>query len=170
MKKRNEIIYDGNVAYIIIKSKKHGCFKAIIDSKNIDKINKYTWWISKKECGYFIVYTQVKRKTILLHRVILGVTDKDYVVDHIDHNTLNNLEENLRICTGAENMQNRKMTNRKNKTSNTRGVYWREDHKRWVAQVVLNKKKVFTKEFKVLDDAILAVAEARKMFLTHTIN
>lgn len=170
MKKNNEIIYSGEIAYIIIKSKKHGIFKAVIDSKNVDKIKEYTWWIAKKQSNYFIVYTQVKRKTFLLHRVILNILDKNMVVDHIDHDTLNNIENNLRVCTGPENMQNRKMANRKNKTSNTRGVYWRKDHKSWVAQVVLNKRKVFAKEFKDLDKAMVAVADARKKFLTHTMN
>ena len=170
MKKNNEIIYNNEVAYIIIKSKKHGTFKATIDSKNVDKIKGYTWWVAKKQPDYFIVYTQVNRKTFLLHRIILNVSLKELAVDHIDHNTMNNVEKNLRICTNAENMQNRKMTNRKNKTSNTRGVYWREDHKSWVAQVVLNKKKVFAKEFKDLNDAISAVADARKEFFTHTMN
>lgn len=43
--------------------------------------------------------------TILMHRIILGVTDPDLEVDHRDNDGLNNQRGNLRTCTHQENMR-----------------------------------------------------------------
>lgn len=47
-----------------------------------------------------------KRKYVLIHRWIMGVTNPKLQIDHIDNNTANNKKENLRICTHAQNQQN----------------------------------------------------------------
>ena len=44
------------------------------------------------------------------------------VVDHIDHNGLNNRKENLRICTFAENCRNLRPS--RHKSSKFKGVHW----------------------------------------------
>lgn len=41
-----------------------------------------------------------------MHRWILGITDKKVLIDHIDHNGLNNQKNNLRIATSSRNKKN----------------------------------------------------------------
>ena len=60
-------------------------------------------------------------------------------IDHIDHNPLNNKISNLRGVTHQENHRNQ--TIRKNNTSGIMGVYWRNDIKKWAAQIMLMVKQ-----------------------------
>ena len=52
--------------------------------------------------------TQIAKKTIYMHRFILG-EPKGKVVDHRDGNGLNNRRENIRAITHAENLRRRRI-------------------------------------------------------------
>ena len=56
-----------------------------------------------------------KSKCILLHSMIMGV-EKNTIVDHINHNPLDNRKKNLRIASSSNNCTNRKGANSNNKT------------------------------------------------------
>lgn len=83
----------------------------LIDDEDYDLIKNYKWYLRKKRnTTYVIGYIPPKNKPIKLfrlHRILMGVDDKSLVVDHIDHNGLNNQKSNLRICNNAENSRNR---------------------------------------------------------------
>jgi hypothetical protein len=46
-----------------------------------------------------------KRRTIKMHRLIMGLTDPEFEVDHEDRNGLNNQKYNLQVVTKARNVQ-----------------------------------------------------------------
>lgn len=71
--------------------------------------------------GYAIlrVYQNNKRKRYSIHRLIMN-PPCDLVVDHINHNTLDNRKCNLRICTRSQNCRNNK--GQKNSLSKHKGV------------------------------------------------
>jgi hypothetical protein len=79
-----------------------------------------------------------KRRTIFLHREIMGLGPAEFVdgqrieVDHINRKTLDNRRCNLRICTGAENSQN---VPARGGTSQYRGVAWCPAANKWQANV-----------------------------------
>lgn len=59
---------------------------------------------------------ETKTRTLLLHRLVMGVTDPKVLIDHIDrNNTLDNRKTNLRLADRKTNAMNRKVR----KTSGT---------------------------------------------------
>ncbi len=68
----------------------------------------------------------------LLHRLICGrmlgrPLTRAEVVDHIDHNPLNNQRENLRVCSQGQNLLN----SRKRFTSYAKGYAFDPHRKKW---------------------------------------
>ena len=77
----------------------------LIDEADFELINAYRWHVN--DMGY-AVWRGVKdgvKSTIRMHRLITGCP-KGKIVDHINHNPLDNRRENLRVCTQSENMRN----------------------------------------------------------------
>lgn len=64
-----------------------------------------------------------KNKLYRLHKMILGIDIKDRktIVDHINHDTLDNRRENLRLVSPSNNSANRKGAN-KNSSTGVRNV------------------------------------------------
>lgn len=81
-------------------------------------------------------------------------TPKDMIVDHIDHDGLNNQKSNLRICTIHENNMNK----RPPKNKSHRGVYFRDDDRvrNWLAYITFNKKHIYIGAFNTESEAIEA--------------
>ncbi len=160
--KTNQIIIKDTYAEIIIKSKKFGTKIAIIDKEDIEKINKYTWylqWDKKIDTPYVVTkyreyINSSKRTSLKLHRVITNCPE-NLVVDHINHNTLDNRKENLKICTQFENMKNNKSN-----TSGHVGVYWHNQRNKWCARIKVGKKNLHLGLFININDAIQAREEA----------
>jgi len=97
---------------------------ALVDDEDFEKVSVFTWRRrpERHTTGYAFTVRrdlntpEVKRgklRYILMHRFILGLKDPKVVVDHKNHNGLDNRRENIRPCTHAENMANRrkKITN-----------------------------------------------------------
>lgn len=110
---------------------------AIVDDDVYDWAKGYVWWASRRQKSEkYVAYRQTSRadgrKTILMHREIMDVGANDYI-DHIDGNSLNNLRENLRVCTPRQNAKNvvRPITN----SSGYKGVSWHKDHDAWRAAI-----------------------------------
>lgn len=105
----------------------------------------------------------IGKKEIHLHRIILErvlcrrlTSNED--VDHIDSNGLNNQRENLRIATRSQNAHNRKKPS--NNTSGVKGIFFRNDIKRWYAYISINKKRIHLGSFPTKDEAIKARHDA----------
>ena len=79
-----------------------------------------------------------KQKAVKLHRLIMN-TQPGEVVDHLDHNTLENRKQNLENKSSRMNTQKQK---RKPETSCPHfvGVSWDNTHKKWRAQIHHNGK------------------------------
>lgn len=110
-----------------INSPKYGEKIVLIDDEDYDKIKLYKWYVAyDPTIKNFYVVSMVgkvdnKRKRVSIHRIITNA-EKEYVVDHINGNTLDNRKINLRMCTHMENQRNSKKRNNK-KESNYKGVY-----------------------------------------------
>lgn len=82
---------------------KYGLGKvALIDDEDWPLLSQYSWWVS--DLGYAIA--KINNKNIRMHRFILPASK--LVVDHINHDSLDNQKSNLRLCTIAQNQANKK--------------------------------------------------------------
>lgn len=97
--------------------------KAIIDDDDYELVRPYRWAVTGSKPGYlYAVHNHAvdgKRVALLMHRLITNAKPGE-VVDHIDHNTMNNRRSNLRVCSHAENMRNRKLN--ANSSTGVKGV------------------------------------------------
>jgi len=107
---------------------------AIVDDEDYEWLSQWKWAYHPTGTGYAIRFIQVagKQKGVLMHRMILDVPH-DMETDHINHNGLDNRRTNLRICSHAENMANKRKY--KNNTSGYIGVYWDKERGQWRAQI-----------------------------------
>lgn len=124
-----------------------------IDSCDYEKVKNFYWFVMNN--GY------VKNiDGILLHRFIMNAP-VGMVVDHIDHNPLNNRKNNLRVCTNSENSRNRVLTNFE---SGCNGVCKNNRKDRWVATISVNGESKNLGSFENIDDAIKARKAAEEKY------
>lgn len=128
------------------------------DKKNSHYLNEYKWSVYKGGKTFYVhaaVVRDGKWTTILLHRLIMGLEFGDErVVDHLNHNGLDNRECNIMIKTNQGNMMN-KQKYQSNSTGTT-GVTWHKPSKKWVARIMLNGKQFNLGYFDNKKDAIKA--------------
>ena len=113
----NKIItYDDDSKVILRDIHGYAIAEVIIDTDKINLVEKYKW--SYHHSGYAI--TKIDRKNIQMHRLIMNVNDPTLLIDHINHNTLDNRLSNLRIVDYNKNSWNSKTSSRN--TSGVKGV------------------------------------------------
>lgn len=112
-------------------------------------------WVNN---GYRFHYLNgvCQRTHNLIFVYMLGEFPKGFV-DHIDHNTLNNKWENLRVVDKSTNAKNlsKYVTN----TSGVTGVNWHSKQKKWNARIMVDKKSIHLGCFLTMEEAV----EARKL-------
>lgn len=128
--------------------------KAIVDNEDYERLSQRRWYASN-EHGRFYAKTCVKGSgsKIRMHRFIMGVTDPNTLVDHKNHNTLDNRKSNLRICTTAENTRN--VQSHKGGTSKYLGVSFDKANNKWMSQIYHNKKQIKIGRYKDEKEAAL---------------
>lgn len=139
----------GDKTIIYIQNENGERHKTTIDTKNLPKLldADYCWHLiwEKNIQSYYVkthVYENKKGKSIYLAKFLMDCPD-NMKVDHINHNTLLNTEENLRIVTFSENSKNRKSANKNNK-SGYRNVCFMDGYYR--VQLQIDKKNRLFKE------------------------
>lgn len=136
---------------------------AQVDEEDVEKLNGYRWIVNGH--GYVIAYALIagKKTTISLHRLVTGAKE-GVLVDHINHDTLDNRKQNLRLCSHAENMRNRIM--HKNNVLGLKGVYVAVEYGRlrYRAQIRHAGKKICIGSFSDPVDAHKAYLHAAKKY------
>jgi hypothetical protein len=172
--KKNEFIINGNITKIIIKSSKYGYFEAFIDTFNLDLVKNYCWHVHfEKHINGFYVVTNTsrlenydkKQTRIILHRLITNCP-KGLMVDHINHNTLDNRRENLRVCKNKENMENLIKAQINNKSCGVLGVHYHKRDKVYQAQISHNNKRIYLGSYSNMDEAKKAYEDAKEKYFS----
>lgn len=166
---KNSYEIRGEITAIIIVSPKYGRQEALISTSKLDIANEFpnTFNVGSRGNTLYVQGHMPRvngvRKTITLHNWITE-TPKGLMVDHIDHNGLNNTDDNLRIVTNAENQQNRISANSSSK-SGVRGVVWKKSINKWIATIKINQVMKYIGQFESVEEAKTAVIKARAKYM-----
>lgn len=128
------------------------------DLEDFDKIKNYCW----REMKTHYIATHDKKCCLYLHRLITNAGNNNFIVDHINHNTYDNRKKNLRICTQSNNMMNG--TKKKSNTSGITGVWWSNHSGKWIAEIMVNQKKIYLGSFNNIEDAANERKKAEDMY------
>ena len=166
-KKQNNYTVFGQHTIMELNSKKY----CIIDTEDYDLVKDYNWCVANIKSLY--VQTNIvdkltkKRTTLKLHRLIMN-PPKEFVIDHINHNTLDNTKSNLRVCTHKENLENvnKYLTN----NSGYRGIYRHKKSNKWQVNIIHNSKNIYGGLFTDIKEANKKSIELRNMYFTHHIS
>ncbi len=142
---------------------KGGLF-AKVDDSDYNELMKVKWHPTSRSQKN--IYARCSKGS--MHRVILGLTDPKIIVDHKDHDGLNNQRDNIRACTHRENSFNRIPYGK----SKYLGVYLHTTKRKkkkkiyisewWTAAVTINKKQITVGRFKDQEAAARAYDKAAK--------
>lgn len=172
-KKLNKIVIKNDYAVLVLKKRCGEIVECLIDIEEIEKLEQLGSSWSLKENNVPYVKTNIVidgvNTTLRLHRFIMGVTDRNIIIDHINFNTLDNRKSNLRIVTSAQNNQNRNGA-QKNSKSGIRGVSWDKKTNKWRVTVKVNKRQICVGYFSDLKDAAISAENARKTLLPFSTN
>lgn len=170
IKNKYEIV--GDKVKIHFKNKKLGDLHTLVSLECLDSL-------LKRNCSWFgmvrtnnriyvvstnylgIIEGKPKYKTVYLHRYLMGCENTFDYVDHINHNTLDNTLENLRIVDNKENLKNRPAANRNNSTG-IKNVTHRDG--KYVVQLTIEGKNKWIDSFDNLEEASKCAEESRKKY------
>ena len=140
---------------------------AQVDDADYDWLNRYTWralWSHTSHAFYAIRVTSRKdgRKTILMHREILGLPPGDpRRGDHKETgDTLNNQRSNLRIASSSQNSCN--CRKRGHNTSGFKGVSLRKSVGNYLVQIVVGGVHHYLGTFPTAEEGHKVYCEAAK--------
>jgi len=123
-----------------------------IDNEDYQLVDKFNWY--QESDGYVRASGRIKTP---IHRLIMKA-NKGEIIDHIDGNKLNNMKENLRICTTSQNMMNRPAPI--SNTSGFKGVWWHKRANKWTAGIELKGKQIHLGSFDFKKEAAKAYNNA----------
>lgn len=135
----------------------------LFDKEDYEKISQYMW--TNTAGGYIIAYyndADGNKKHIMLHRLVMGVTDSDVYVDHIHHNLADNRKSELRVVSRGENNCNKQLS--KANTSGNTGVTFDKRSQKWRAYIAINHERMWLGYFSTKEEAIKAREEAEKRY------
>ena len=144
----NEIIeYDDYAEIVLYDKYGNEVNRALIDSEDVERCKEYKWRINDN--GYVLTDIKGSTKKLRLHRFIMNCPE-DMVVDHINHDRLNNRKSNLRVCTQQQNLMNKKCT----------GITYDKNRSKWLARITIDNKQKYLGYYETKEEAIEARRQA----------
>lgn len=139
--------------------------RAIVDDEDYEKVAEFRYWWANKSSNGTRWYAWGKKDggcpTVGLHWLIAN-PPAGFVVDHKDHDGLNNVRNNLRWCTHADNTHNSRI--RKDNTSGYKGVGLHKFQGKiwWRARIAANGKRKTIGHYRTAVEAALAYDRAAR--------
>lgn len=128
-------------------------YVALVDEEDYEWLSQFKWCVNSD--GYAVKASQngFKRIAVRMHREILQAP-KNFDIDHVNCNRLDNRRSNLRLATKSQNQSNRGA--QKNSVSGYKGVSWNKQCKKWKAQIANNSKDKYLGLFNTSEEAAKA--------------
>ncbi len=129
-----------------------------------EKAGTCAGWVNTVSRGKKYIRLNVCGKQIYLHQAIF-IYHHGYLpkfIDHTNGDSFDNRIENLRETNQSLNTGNSKLS--KANTSGYKGVVWRKDTKKWMAQIVKDRKRYGLGSFNNIEDAANAYKIAAEKF------
>ena len=129
---------------------------ALVDDDDYEMLMRWNWTFVQEKSTAYAMRIQVingRKASLKMHRLIMN-PDAGLVIDHKDHNGLNNQKENLRICTPSQNCMNARVS--KGSRSKYKGVNFCTFTNKWVATICKNKKRLTIGRYKIEEEAARA--------------
>ena len=152
--------------HLKVKKYKHPIMWVIVDDDLFDYLNQWRWsatWSPITRSFYATTGSleNKKRKTLYMHREIMN-TPKGFDTDHINHDTLDNRKQNLRVATRSQNTIN--TPKYINNSSGFKGVSFHKGNKKWRVQITKDYNPISLGYFTDKEEAALAYNEAAKKY------
>jgi hypothetical protein len=133
---------------------------ALVDDEDFERLIKHKWYAKwNNNTKSFYAARHLSRRedgrtdTIRMHREITGAV-KTQIVDHVNHNTLDNRRSNIRICSMAESSSHRRVQS--NNKSGFKGVTRIASSQKWRAYIRTHLVQVHLGNFQNPEDAAAA--------------
>jgi len=111
---------------------------ALVDVEDLRLLADYRWCADNHHERYWKARGGSGSNKVYMHRLLLGARGGQ-LVDHINHDCLDNRRINLRICTTAQNGANRRKQ-REATSSRYKGVSWQRQAGKWRVRIKTNGK------------------------------
>lgn len=132
---------------------------ALVDDDDFYMVSGYIWRSINHHRNTGYAGTIINKKLVLMHRMILDAK-KGQIIDHINHNGIDNRRKNIRLCTSSQNCMNKIKRCKKTDTP-YKGIY-RGYKGSWRACIRINGKTIHLGSHSTQKEAALAYNKKAK--------
>lgn len=159
--------FEAREGFVVLfaESKSGAKYEILVDSADCERLQAYghrVYVVRRKHTNYAKIAGTTGM--IYLHHFIVGSSSRQFDVDHINHNGLDNRSENLRVVTKSINRLNRKGP-RKGSKSGIRGAVWSSQKQKWQAIIKQNDHRFYLGFFDDKEEAGRVVQEKLKQIM-----
>ena len=154
---------NNDIVELNITTRSNQLIKSILDLEDFKLIKDYSIYACyDRKMNRFYIQIYKDKVTTLLHRFIMNLSSK-LLVDHINHNTLDNRRMNLRVVTDQENQQNRESC-QKNNINKIRNVGFNNSNGKYKVRLKIKGKEIYIVSYTTLAEAEKVAIKARQEY------